>query len=65
MEKNPFLEDDEDEEEIEETYVVHKPFKKQELTEAQKERNFKGLDLFKEALKKAGINIKDYKKEVN
>ena len=48
MEKNPFLE----EEEKEEPYVVHKPFKKEELTETQKKRNFKGLELIKEALKK-------------
>lgn len=48
MEKNPFLE----EEEKEEPYVVQKPFKKEELTEAQKKRNFKGIDMVKEALKK-------------
>ena len=46
--ENPFLED----EEKEENYVVHKPFKKEELTEAQKKRNFKGIDMVQEALKK-------------
>jgi len=45
---NPFLE----EEEKEEPYVVRKPFKKEEITEAQKKRNFKGLDMVKEALEK-------------
>ena len=62
MGKNPFLEEEEKEEE---EYIVHKPFQKETLTEAQKERNFKGLDMVKEALRKAGLNIKDYKKEVN
>ncbi len=45
MEENPFLQD-------EDRYEVRKPFKKEELTEAQKKRNFKGLELMKEALKK-------------
>ena len=49
MEKNPFLED---EEERENTYEVHKSYQKEELTEAQKKRNFEGLKLVKETLKK-------------
>jgi len=51
LDKNPFLEENH-EEEKEEPYVIQKPFKKEELTEAQKKRNFKGLELIKEALKK-------------
>ena len=51
MGDNPFLKKEEE---------VHKPTKK-EITESQKKRNFKGLELFKEALKKLGVNIKDYK----
>jgi len=55
LEKNPFLENEEkdDNDDLPEDYVIHKPFKKEELTEAQKKRNFKGLELMKEALKKA------------
>jgi len=49
--ENPFLENEEQKEEKEE-YVVHKPFKKEELTEAQKKRNFKGIDMVQEVLKK-------------
>ena len=58
--ENPFLDEKEEEE-----YVVHKPLQKETLTEAQKKRNFKGLDMVKEALRKVGLNIRDYKKEVN
>jgi len=47
LEKNPFLENEEEEE-----YVVHKPFKKETLTEAQKKRNFKGINMVQEVLKK-------------
>ena len=56
MTENPFLDKEE-----ENTYKVPKPYQKEELTEKQKKRNFKGLELVKEALKKAGANIKDYK----
>ena len=53
MEKNPFLEKDEDdEEEKEEPYVVPKPFKQETLTEAQKRRNLKGIKTVQEDLKK-------------
>ena len=58
MEDNPFLEGEK--EEKENTYEVCKPIKK-EITESQKKRSFKGLELFKEALKKVGAKIKDYK----
>ena len=50
MEKNPFLEENHEEEK--EDYVVHKPFKKEELTEAQKRRNLKGIKTVQEDLKK-------------
>ena len=46
--ENPFLEE-------------KKVEPKKEITESQKKRNFKGLELFKEALKKVGAKIKDYK----
>ena len=52
MEDNPFLKEEEE---------VHKPIQKKEITESQKKKNFKGLELFKEALKKVGAKIKDYK----
>lgn len=54
MGENPFLDKEE-----ENTYKVPKPYQKEELTEKQKKRNFKGLELVKEALKKAGANIKE------
>lgn len=51
---NPFLDEEEKkEEEEEEKYVAHKPVEKYTLTEAQKKRNFKGLEMLKEAIKKA------------
>jgi len=56
LEKNPFLDKEEDE-----TYEVYKPRPKEKITEAQRKRNLKGLKLMKETLKKAGVNIKDYK----
>ena len=46
MEENPFLNEEEE-------YVTRKPTKEYELTEAQKKRNFKGLELVKEAIRKA------------
>ena len=56
MGENPFLENEEEKEdkEIDSGYCeVRKPYSKEELTEAQKKRNFKGLELMKEAIKKA------------
>lgn len=49
MKENPFLEK---EEENRKYYTTCKPFQKEELTEAQKKRNLKGLKLVKEALEK-------------
>lgn len=49
MGENPFLEDDDKEEE---PYVIHKPYKKETITEAQKRRNLKGIDMVQETLKK-------------
>ena len=49
MEKNPFLEEDDDDEE---EYVYHKPVSIETLTEAQKKRNIKGVELLKNNLKK-------------
>ena len=54
--ENPFLDNEE-----EEKVKVYKPVQKETLTEAQKKRNFKGLEKMKEVLKKIGVNIKDYK----
>lgn len=50
-EYNPFL-NDEDEEKEEKVYFK-KPIKKETLTEAQKERNFKGLKMVGDAIRKA------------
>jgi len=54
LEKNPFLEneDQEEEEEIYEKYVYHKPSRTEELTEAQKKRNLKGIGILMNNLKK-------------
>ena len=45
IEENPFLDDETKE-------YVYKPYIKENLTEAQKKRNLKGIKLVKEALKK-------------
>ena len=47
MGENPFLNEEE------EKYVTRKPNKEYELTEAQKKRNFEGLEKMKEAIRKA------------
>jgi len=51
IEENPFLNNEE--KENDEYYEIRKPHKKEELTESQKKRNFKGLEMMKEAIKKA------------
>lgn len=49
MGENPFLKEEEQKEEKE---YIPKPYQKEELTEAQKERNFRGLKIIKKALEK-------------
>lgn len=50
LEKNPFLEKEVEEEE--EDYVRYKPFLPSTLTESQKKRNLKGIELVRKSLEK-------------